>query len=274
MIARLKPYFSAALLTMVAVWAAAAAEDAKPKRLVLLAQGPDGHPKGTHEYVAGQEILHQCLANVPNLERQVVRCDGDWPEGPEVLAKADGVVLFVSEGAKWVSSNPARRTAFADLAKRGGGLSVLHWGMGTKPAEHIEPFVALFGACHGGPDRKYKFLETNVQVVAADHPVTKGLADFRIEEEFYHHLKQEPEAKLVPLLTAEIDGQKPMVSWAWERPDGGRSFGFTGCHYHKNWERPEYRRFISQAVLWTLKIDPPKQSFPAEVADAAFQLPK
>ena len=263
-----------ALLALAVVTAATAAwaEDARPKRLLLLAQGPDGHPQGTHEYVAGQTILEKCLRGVPNLERTILRADGDWPEGPEHLAKADGVLLFVSEGAKWIGTNPARRAAFAELAKRGGGLAVLHWGMGTKPPEHIEPFVTLFGACHGGPDRKYKFLETQVRIAAPDHPATAGLADFTIKEEFYYDLKRLPEAKLAPLLTADIDGQRPMVSWAWERPDGGRSFGFSGCHYHENWSRPEYRRFISQAVLWTLKITPPTAGFPAEVSEADLRL--
>jgi type 1 glutamine amidotransferase len=261
-----------ALLLAAILASPAAAADPKPTRLLLLAQGPDGHPKGTHEYVAGQTILDKCLRTVPNLERTIVKADGDWPEGPDLLAKADGVVLFVSEGAKWIGSNPARRAAFAELAKRGGGLAVLHWGMGTKPAEHIEPFVALFGACHGGPDRKYQFLETQVRIAAPDHPVTKGLTDFTIKEEFYYQLKLLPEAKLVPLLTADIDGERPMVSWAWERPGGGRSFGYSGCHYHENWSRPEYRRFISQAVLWTLRLTPPEKDFPAEVKAEEFQL--
>jgi type 1 glutamine amidotransferase len=209
-------------------------------------------------------VLAKCLSSVPGLEITQVRADGDWPEGPELLAKADGVVLFVSEGAKWLNSDPARRTAFADLAKRGGGLSVIHWGMGTKSADHIEPFVSLFGACHGGPDRKYKFLETNVHVAAQEHPITAGIVDFRLKEEFYYQLKQQPDAtSFTPLLTAEIDGESPLVAWAWDRPDGGRSFGYTGCHYHENWSRPEYQRFLPQGVLWTLKIQPPDSSFPA-----------
>jgi len=262
-----------ALLLVLALLAPARADEGKPTRLLLLAQGPDGHPKGTHEYVAGQTILDKCLRGVPKLERTIVKADGDWPEGPELLAKADGVVLFVSEGAKWIGTNPARRAAFAELAKRGGGLTVLHWGMGTKPPEHIEAFVALFGACHGGPDRKYKFLETQVRIATPDHPATKGLADFTIQEEFYYQLKQLPDAKLVPLLTADIDGEKPMVAWAWERPDGGRSLGYSGCHYHENWSRPEYRRFISQAVLWTLKLTPPEQGFPAEVGAEDIKSP-
>ncbi|MEX2174698.1 MAG: ThuA domain-containing protein [Pirellulaceae bacterium] len=251
---------------------AACAETAKPKRLLLLAQKPDGHPRGTHEYVAGQKILDRCLAGVPNLERTIVHADGDWADGPELLAKADGVVLFVSEGAKWIGAAPARRAAFAELAERGGGLAVLHWGMGTKTAEPIEPFVSLFGACHGGPDRKYKFLETRVRIAAPDHPATQGLADFTVNEEFYYQLKQQPGAKLTTLLTADIDGQRPLVSWAWERPDEGRSFGYTGCHFHENWSRPEYRRFVSQAVLWTLKIDPPETGFPSEVSQDDLQL--
>jgi hypothetical protein len=257
---------------VVGLFASAMADDATPKRLLLLAQGPDGHPKGTHEYVAGQQILRKCLSGVPRLEATIERADGDWPAGPELLAKADGVVLFVSEGARWLSADPARRAAFAELAKRGGGLAVIHWGMGTRSADPIEPFVSLFGACHGGPDRKYKFLETNVFIAAKDHPITAGLADFRIREEFYYQLKLRPDAQLTPLLKAEIDGEQHMVSWAWERPDGGRSFGYSGCHYHDNWSRPEYRRFLSQGVLWTLKLQPPQENFPADVTADELKL--
>ena len=250
------------------------ADEAAPKRLLLLSQGPDRHPKGTHEYVAGQRVLAKCLSSVPKLEISQARADGDWPEGPALLAKTDGVVLFVSEGAKWLNADPKRRTAFAELAKRGGGLAVLHWGMGTRDAENIEPFVSLFGACHGGPDRKYKFLETQVRVVAEDHPATAGIADFKIKEEFYYQLKKQPDAKdLTPLLTAEIDGGEQMVAWAWQRPDGGRSFGYTGCHYHDNWSRSEYQRFLSQGVLWTLNIVPPTEGFPAEVNADDVKLP-
>lgn len=266
-------YYSLALVLVAGLLSSQAVAEDAPKKLLLLAQGPDGHPAGTHEYVAGQQVLRKCLAGVKGLETSIVRADGDWPDGPQHLAKADGAVLFVSEGAKWLNADPARRAAFAELAKRGGGLSVIHWGMGTKDAAHIEPFVSLFGACHGGPDRKYKFLDTQVKIAAPDHPAMKGLKDFTIKEEFYYQLKQLPDAKgFTPLLTATIDGADPMVSWAWQRPDGGRSFGYSGCHFHENWSRPEYQRFLSQAVLWTLNITPPTDSFPAEVTEADLKL--
>ena len=42
-----------------------------------------------------------------------------------------------------------------------------------------------------------------------------------------------------------------------ERSDGGRSFGFSGLHFHENWQLPEYRRLVTQGVLWTLDLPIP-----------------
>jgi type 1 glutamine amidotransferase len=257
----------------IAIGAQATAADDAPKRLLLISQGPDGHPKATHEYVAGQMVLAKCLSGVHGLEIVQTRADGDWAEGPELLRKADGAVLFVSEGAKWLSADERRLQAFTELAARGGGLSVLHWGMGTKTAEPIDAFVKLFGACHGGPDRKYKFAEISVEVAAKKHPIVAGIDGFTLKEEFYYALKRaSDDQRLISLLDANIDGTKQMVCWAFEREDGGRAFGFTGCHYHDNWRRTDYRRLISQGVLWTLKITPPDRDFPAVVAEEDYQL--
>lgn len=220
------------------------------KKLVLLAQGPDGHPPGTHEYETGLKILQKLLANQSKLDVTLVRADEPWRDGPDVLAKADGAVVFLSEGAKWASADPKRLAALKDLAKRGGGLSVIHWGMGTKDAKNIEPFVALFGGCHGGPTRKYKVLETKLTLPNPKHPVVNGLKDMPARDEYYYKLWL---AKgVVPIVQAEIDGQKETVAWALERPEGGRSFGFSGLHFHENWRMPEYRRLVLQGVLWTM----------------------
>lgn len=224
-----------------------------PRRLLLLSQGPDGHPPGTHEYLAGQRILKAALDKVPNLEVEIVTADEPWKEGPELLDKADGVVLFLSEGAKWLNQNPRRLEAFNKLAERRGGFVGLHWAIGTKDADNIAPFVKLVGGCHGGPDRKYKVVTETVQVV--DHPITAGIKDFKVREEFYYHLKfARPAEKIQPLLRVAIDGNDETVCWAWERPDGGRSFGFSGLHFHENWSMPEYRRLITQGTLWSLRL--------------------
>jgi hypothetical protein len=246
---------------------------AQSSNLLLLAQGPDGHPRATHEYVAGQNVLARLLRDVPDLKITILKADGDWADGPATIDKADHCVLFVSEGAKWLNADPARREAFQRLEKRKGGLSVLHWGMGTREAANIDPFVQLFGACHGGPDRKYKVLET-MCTPAGDHPATASMKEFKLKDEFYYALKRDPANKdLKPVLTARIDDQEEMVAWAWERPAGGRSFGFSGLHFHANWQDANYQRLVGQAVLWTMHIKPPAK-FPPAMTKADFELPE
>src|SRR5262249_23221676 len=141
-------------LGLLLLFAAPIDAGAPKKRVLLLWQSPDGHPKDTHEYQLGQKILKATLEKHAAVEATLVCADDPWKDGPDLLAKADGVVLFVSEGAKWLSADENRLAAFRACAKRKAGLSVLHWGMGTKDAKNIDAFVDLFGGCHGGPDRK------------------------------------------------------------------------------------------------------------------------
>jgi hypothetical protein len=233
---------------------ATAAGAGQPKTVMLLGQGPDGHPATTHEYMAGVELLAKLLEPTTGLRTQIVKADEPWPEGPNLLDHADGAVLFLSEGARWCQADPRRQEALARLAARGGGLVALHWAMGTKAAELIGPFLKLFGGCHGGPDRKYQVVEADLRVANPAHPIVEGLRDFRVRDEFYYQLKFiRPEGTIRPVLQATIDDRQETVAWSWERADGGRSFGFSGLHFHENWNVPEYRKLITQAVLWTLK---------------------
>ena len=55
-----------------------------------------------------------------------------------------------------------------------------------------------------------------------------------------------PKAKSAPESDAE-----PIVSWIYERPGGGRSFTFTGCHLHSSLAEEGYRRFLTNGILWT-----------------------
>ena len=48
------------------------------------------------------------------------------------------------------------------------------------------------------------------------------------------------------------------MAWAYERPDGGRGFGFTGGHFHRNWADENFRRVVVNAILWTAKVDVPE----------------
>lgn len=249
------------------------ADEGRVKRVLLLGQSPDGHPWSTHEYMAGINIMAACLQKVPGLQTIVVNADEPWTDGPELLDGADAAVVFLSEGGKWLGSDPKRLAAFQRLSERGGGLVCLHWGMGCKDAKYIADFVALFGGCHGGPDRKFKVVTAKLQPAAPVHPAVRGIGPIEIREEFYYRLKFPKDRKGIrPLLEVPIEGETETVAWVYNRPDGGRSAGFSGGHFHENWNRPEYRRLMTQSILWTLDLPIPEAGLDVSVPQEILKL--
>lgn len=243
------------------------------KRVLLIGQGPDGHPPATHEYSPGVQLLAKLLSRSEGIQTIVVSADGEWAEGPELLDGADAAVVFVSQGALWIQEDAKRLAAFQALAKRGGGLVCLHWGMGTRDAKNIPAWLKLFGGCHGGPDRRYKVVDVKMELGRKEHPILNGVKPIDVHEEFYFKLKLVPSSDaFVPLIRTNIEEESHTVSWAWNRPDGGRSFGFSGLHFHSNWKHESYRRLMTQAILWTVDRKIPSQGIPVDIKDIDLAL--
>ena len=234
-------------------------KSATPDKRLLLIGGPfDFHPKGTHEFMAGMNVLSKLLEGVDGLQIRITNSEESWPEGPAMIDSADAIVLFREQGARWMQQKADRLAAMERLGKRGGGCVALHFGMGTVDPKNIDRFVALFGGCHGGPDRKDATFSVKALVSESQHPINHQIRDFDVNDEFYYQLKFiKPVSQIIPIVQARIEGNMETVGWAWERENGGRSFGFSGLHYHRNWQLPEYRRLVTQAVLWSLKLPIP-----------------
>jgi trehalose utilization protein len=54
--------------------------------------------------------------------------------------------------------------------------------------------------------------------------------------------------------------------WVAERAGGGRGFGFTGGHFHKNWAQDDFRKVVFNAILWIAKADVPADGVPSAVS--------
>jgi len=52
-------------------------------------------------------------------------------------------------------------------------------------------------------------------------------------------------------------GEKQHVSWAVQRDDGGRGFGFTGGHFHNGWINDNQRKLVLNAIAWTAQLEVP-----------------
>ena len=154
-----------------------------------------------------------------------------------------------------MQADPERYAAFKRLAARGGAIVALHWSVGAKDARFIPGQLELLGATRGGPQRKYLVLSTELKRVAPAHPILTAVGDIKVHDEIYYALDRR--ADIQPLMTSHIEGKDEMAAWSWERPNGGRSFGFVGLHFHSNWQLADYRRFVVQGVRWSLKLPIP-----------------
>ena len=118
------------------------------------------------------------------------------------------------------------------------------------------------------------------------HPVANGLKPFSILDEWYFHMRFADDMKgVTPILTAippddtrhekhDARGGNPAVfarkgmaehvAWAYERPGGGRGFGFTGGHSHWNWANDNYRKAVLNGIAWTAGLEIPAGGVPSK----------
>ncbi|MBC8094316.1 MAG: ThuA domain-containing protein, partial [Akkermansiaceae bacterium] len=125
-----------------------------------------------------------------------------------------------------------------------------------------------------------------------DHPIANGVKPFKIEDEWYYHMRFTPDMRgVTPILTgrptaetltrpdgphsgnpdvrkAVANGEPQPVAWAFEDADGRRGFGFTGGHHHKNWRNDDLRKVMLNAILWTAKVEVPANGVESTVTDA------
>jgi type 1 glutamine amidotransferase len=54
------------------------------------------------------------------------------------------------------------------------------------------------------------------------------------------------------------------VAWAYERPGGGRGFGFTGGHDQINWANDNFRKVVLNGLVWAAGLDVPENGVPSK----------
>lgn len=259
----------------------AATANAAPKRILFFA-GPASHGWGAHQHPAGSVILSESLKKA-GLDVDV-ELTYEWPD-LERLRKADAFVIYAD--GWW--SHPATNhlgdlKAFMD---GGGGLTVIHWAtgiggdyLGTKRDQHAEPIRVQWRKLVGADFEPWhsvsKFWDASFEKLAV-HEVTQGVPPFTIWDECYFHLRcTDPEhnhvtpmhgalppvAIIDPGARADSGSQSAIdavgkrkedqyCAWGFERPEGGRAFGYTGGHLHWNWARDEVRKLILNGIYWT-----------------------
>ena len=245
-------------------------------RILVLAGDLDSHPPGTHEYEKSARLIRHCLETSPNLATKPkveVHFHG-WPADPRAFDGADCVVIVSGGSDRREQDHPLlvgdRMKVLAQHIERGCGLVLFHWATFaplSARAQTLRWVGGFFDYESGPPDaagrRWLSAIETKswrCLPAAAQHPIVRGVGPFSLREEFYYRMRfDDADSRWSPLLSVEgLNGREAVVAWCVEREDGGRGFGFTGGHFYANWEVPEFRKFVLNAIAWSAKMDVPE----------------
>ncbi|WP_153557609.1 DUF1080 domain-containing protein [Roseimaritima sediminicola] len=251
---------------------------AAKKKIAFLAGRPS-HGYGAHEHYAGSMLLAQSIKSaMPGYEVEVFR-EG-WPaDGVEALADADSVVVYCDGGRRHLLNDHLKE--FGQLMDQGVGLVCIHYAVETVKGEPGDKFLDWMGGYfepHWSVNPHWVARFENFP----DHPITRGVKPFAINDEWYYHMRFRDSMQGVTPILSDVppedtlrrpDGphsgnpavrkavaqrQPQHVAWAATREDGGRGFGFTGGHFHWNWGDENFRKVVLNAIVWTAHGEVPE----------------
>ncbi|MEZ6130419.1 MAG: family 16 glycoside hydrolase [Planctomycetaceae bacterium] len=270
------------------------------KKKVALISGRPSHGFGSHEHRAGCLLLADAL-NSSKLGIDATVYTGGWPEDDSVLDDADSIVIYSDGGGGHPFNQHLDR--LEQIQKRGTGMVCLHYGVEVPAGASGEAFKRWTGG----------YFEANWSVNPhwtgtfdnfPDHPITRGVAPFTINDEWYYHMRFADDMdSVIPILSelppsetlvkadgslargegphsnnphvraAVLERKEPQhVAWARTRKDGGRGFGFTGGHYHWNWGNRNFRTLVLNAIAWTAHAEVPTGGVPSPAVDVEMLL--
>lgn len=271
---------------------------AADKRILLLAGRPS-HPPGMHEFRAGCLLFQQSLAAVPGLKVEVYSngwpakvVDGQRVDDNSVFEGAAAVLIYADGGGGHPAIQPERVKVMDALAAKGVGLGFAHYGVEVpkgEPGEAMHRWVGGYYEHQFSVNPMWKPDYT----AFPPHAVTRGVKPFATHDEWYFNMRWVPDPKaaerLTPILKAtpgddvrdgpyvyprgpyphivEASGREEVMMWLFERPDGGRAFGFTGGHTHQNWADENQRKVLLNALLWIAKMEVPEGGVESRVSD-------
>jgi hypothetical protein len=293
----MKPVLSLLVLCGVLVSCVAQNPPNSAVRNIVLIAGKPSHPPGMHEFRAGCLLLQSCLQGVAGVSVTVY--SNGWPNVPNALDQADAVVIYADGGAGHPSIQSDHKQILDGLAKKGVGLGFMHYGVEIPSTNGGPQFLEWIGGYYEHLYSVNPMWSPDYQKFPA-HPVTQGVKPFSNRDEWYFNMRW-PENKqgITPILTATpsdqvrggpyvypkgpyphivaAKGREETMMWVYDRPGGGRGFGFTGGHTHANWGNDSQRKAVLNALLWIAKVPVPKNGVESSVTSeqlAANQDPK
>ena len=266
----------ALIVTLSTSYCFPAFSDDAPKKIVLVA-GNKSHGWGAHEFNAGCMLIEDHLKEALGDKVITKVFKNGWPKSDNPFVGADAVILFMDGGG----GHPINRnlTQVKNVIDKGCGLMCMHYAVEVPIGRSGKALQNWIGG----------YYETGwsinphwvaVSKLNRKHPVTRGVRDFKVKDEWYFNMRfREGKKGVTNILEAVPDdnarsgksswprgpkkhivnasGRAETLCWSVERDDGGRGLGFTGAHFHSNFGDDGFRKLVLNAVAWTAGVDIP-----------------
>jgi hypothetical protein len=231
---------------------------------------------GHHDYLAGCSLLASLLAQSPGVDAIVVR-EG-WPADERVLESARALVVYSGGAHKHVFlGSPERIERVQQLVERGIGLVMVHQAASFPPelAKHVATWL---GGAHVRGESNRGHWATQHRDFPA-HVITSGVEPWAIKDGWLNGIEFiAGKPGVTPLVWSgprhggsSTGGDADVVGWAYERPDGGRSFCFTGVDGHSAWSAAGVRRLMVNGILWSAGLPVPETGAPCAIGAAELE---
>lgn len=221
------------------------AADEKPPVKVLIVTGVDypGHPWRTQAVELRKAFAAQ------------ERIDVRLAEDIEILA-TDLIFDYDVLMLNFKNYDPLKREKAAKenlvrFINEGGGLMYFHFTCGA--FEKWPQFEQIAGRIWNPDFRGHDpYQEFTVNIVRKEHPVMKGINDFKITDELYTCLDGNREIEVLAEAKSSVDDKMYPIAFVLSQGQG-RAFHTVLGHDAKAFDAPELSTMLRQAALWCAK---------------------
>lgn len=231
-------------------------------KIVLVAgQVKEVDKVGHHDYLGGCRLMQVLLKQTPGVEAVLV--EKEWPADESVFDGAAAVVFYTDGGGKQAYlATPEHVALVQKLADGKTGLVNIHQAVEFTP-EFAKQSADWTGGVYNALSSRGHW--DSVHDKFPEHPITRGVTPWKINDGWLNHLKFPAEMKgITPLvwsgkeaLGSPEGGDKDIVSWTFDRASGGRSFSFSGLDAHHAWELDGMRKLVINGILWSAGVEIP-----------------
>ena len=268
---------------------------AAERKLVMIA-GPVSHPPLMHEFRAGSMLLQKRLDVVPGLKTTLVT--NGWPtkivagkrvDDNAVFEGADAIFIYADGGPNHLAVRPERLEFLRGLMRKGVSLGCAHYAVEVTPDRGGAEWKEWIGGHYENAFSCNPIWDADFITIPV-HPITRGVKPFKTKDEWYFNMRfRDGKSGVADILVATpsdavrdgpyvhpkgpyphiqaAKGRPETMMWAVERADGGRGFGFTGGHFHLNWQNDDQRRLMLNALVWLAKLEVPADGITSAPVD-------